>query len=174
MNQINTSYFKSGIGELIAGSFDGRLCLLDFRYRKMRQVIDARIKRGLAAQFIMRDDEVLLEAEKELDEYLKGTRTVFDIPILTIGTDLQKKVWEELMRVPYGTTATYAKLAGALHNENAVRAVAGANAANAIAVIIPCHRIIGKDGEPVGYGGGIAVKKRLLKLEKENLQRTGG
>ena len=78
------------------------------------------------------------------------------------------------MRVPYGTTATYAKLAGALHNVNAVRAVAGANAANAIAVIIPCHRIIGKDGEPVGYGGGIAVKKRLLKLEKENLQRTGG
>lgn len=174
MNQINTSYFKSGIGELIAGSFNGRLCLLDFRYRKMRQVIDARIKRGLAAQFIMRDDEVLLEAEKELDEYLKGTRNVFDIPILTVGTDFQKKVWEELMRVPYGTTATYAELARALHNENAVRAVAGANAANAIAVIIPCHRIIGKDGEPVGYGGGIAVKKRLLKLEKENLLRTGG
>lgn len=169
MNQINIYYFKSRIGEFIAGSFDGRLCLMDFRYRKMRQIIDSRIKRGFAAEFIVRTDDVVREAEKELDEYLKGTRMVFDVPILTVGTDFQKKVWDELMRVPYGTTATYGELAASLDRESSVRAVAGANAANAIAVIIPCHRIIGKDGELIGYGGGLAVKKRLLKLEAENL-----
>lgn len=169
MSEINISYFKSRIGEFIAGSFDGRLCLMDFRYRKMRQIIDSRIKRGLAAEFIVRTDDVIREAEKELDEYLKGTRMVFDVPILTVGTDFQKKVWDELMRVPYGTTSTYGELAAGLDRESSVRAVAGANAANAIAVIIPCHRIIGKDGELIGYGGGLAVKKRLLKLEAENL-----
>lgn len=169
MNQINIYYFKSRIGELIAGSFDGRLCLMDFRYRKMRQIIDSRIKRGLAAEFIVRTDDVVREAEKELDEYLKGTRMDFEVPILTVGTDFQKKVWDKLMRVPYGATATYGELAAVLEKGSSVRAVAGANAANAIAVIIPCHRIIGKDGELIGYGGGLAVKKRLLNLEAENL-----
>ena len=167
MNQINIQYHKTIIGEMILGSFDGSLCLLDFRYRKMRTTVDSRIKKGLNAEFIEREDEILTATKQQLDEYLAGYRAEFDIPILTIGTDFQLSVWEALMKVPYGTTSTYLQLAKDINNPKAVRAVANANGANAIGLIIPCHRIIGTSGELVGYGGGLAVKKRLLKLENK-------
>jgi methylated-DNA-[protein]-cysteine S-methyltransferase len=168
MDQINIQYYKTRIGELILGSFDRKLCLLDFRYRRMRTTVDKRIKVGLKAEFIEQDDEILWKARKQLDEYLDGDRTCFDISILMVGSDFQKHVWKALMQVPYGKTASYLDLAKTICNEKAVRAVAGANGANSIAVIIPCHRIVGSNGELVGYGGGIPVKKRLLKLEHEN------
>lgn len=166
MNQVSIKYFRTRIGELILGSYEGKLCLLDFRYRKMRTAIDNRIRSGLNAEFILKDDETLERTRKQLDEYLDGTRTRFDIPIQMVGTDFQKSVWNALMQVPYGKTASYLDLAIAIGNGNAVRAVAGANGANAIAMIIPCHRIIGSNGELVGYGGGLAVKKKLLDLEQ--------
>ena len=171
MNQFNIQYYKTKIGELILGSFDGKLCLLDFRYRKMRKTVDDRIKKGLNANFVEHDDEILEKTREQLDEYLNGVRKEFDIPLLMIGTDFQKSVWDALMKVPYGTTSTYLQLAKNTkntNNEKAVRAVASANGANSIAIIIPCHRIIGSDGELVGYGGGLPVKKRLLKLEQNN------
>ncbi len=166
MNQVSVKYVRTRIGELILGSYEGKLCLLDFRYRKMRTAIDNRIRSGLNVEFILKDDETLERTRKQLDEYLDGTRTRFDIPILMVGTDFQKAVWNVLMEVPYGKTASYLDLAIAIVNGNAVRAVAGANGANAIAMIIPCHRIIGSNGELVGYGGGLAVKKKLLDLEQ--------
>ncbi len=166
MNQISIQYYKTRIGEMILGSFRGTLCLLDFRYRKMRRVVDNRILAGLNAEFILQDDDILRQCRRELDEYLDGTRREFDLPLVTVGSDFQKSVWSALMQVPYGTTASYLDLAKAIGNEKAVRAVAAANGANAIAIIIPCHRIIGSDGELTGYGGGLAVKKRLLKLEQ--------
>jgi methylated-DNA-[protein]-cysteine S-methyltransferase len=165
-NQINIHYYKTKIGELILGSFDGKLCLLDFRYRKMRKTVDDRIRKGLNANFVEHDDVILEKARKQLDEYLNGDRKEFDIPLLIVGTDFQKSVWDALMKVPYGTTSTYLQLSKNINNEKAVRAVTSANGANAISIIIPCHRIIGSDGELVGYGGGLPVKKRLLKLEK--------
>ena len=168
MNQINIQYHKTKIGELILGSFEGKLCLLDFRYRKMRETVDGRIKKGLNANFVEHDDEILEKIREQLDEYLDRTRKEFDIPLLMVGTDFQKSVWAALMEVPYGTTSTYLQLAKNINNEKAVRAVAGANGANSIGIIIPCHRIIGSDGELVGYGGGLPVKKRLLKLEQIN------
>jgi methylated-DNA-[protein]-cysteine S-methyltransferase len=85
-----------------------------------------------------------------------------------VGTDFQKEVWKALMQVPYGRTATYSELAENINAKESVRAVAGANGANAIAIIIPCHRIVGSDGDLTGYGGGIAVKKRILNMEKKN------
>ena len=168
MNIINIQYYKTKIGELILGSFDGRLCLFDFRYRKMRQTVDKRIKNGLKAEFVEQDDKILEKTREQLDEYLNGDRREFDIPVLMVGTDFQKSVWNALMKVPYGLTSTYLQLAKNIDNEKAVRAVAGANGANSIGLIIPCHRIIGSDGELVGYGGGLPVKKRLLKLEQLN------
>ena len=84
-----------------------------------------------------------------------------------VGTDFQKSVWKALLKVAYGTTLTYLQLAKDINNEKAVRAVAGANGANAIAIIIPCHRIIGSSGELVGYAGGLPTKKRLLTLEQK-------
>ncbi|MCK5133928.1 MAG: hypothetical protein KAR40_17485 [Candidatus Sabulitectum sp.] len=100
-NRINTQYYKTGIGELILGSYDDRLCLLDFRYRKMKTV-DNRIMKVLNAVFLEHDSEVLEKTGNQLDEYLNGERKEFDIPLLMAGTDFQKSVWEALMKVPYG------------------------------------------------------------------------
>jgi len=111
MNQINIQYYKTRIGELILGSFDGRLCLLDYRYRRMRTTVDNRIKKGLRADFVEKDDDVLSKARVQLDEYLNGDRTSFDIPVLMVGTDFQKSVWEALMKIPYGKTASYLDIA---------------------------------------------------------------
>ena len=168
MNQINIQYHQTEVGELILGSFRGKLCLLGFGYGKVREVIDARIKKGLDAEFVEQDDEILEKTRKQLDEYLNGNRKQFDTPLLMVGTDFQKSVWNALVRVPYGATSTYLQIAKDVNNEKAVRAVGNANRANPISIIVPCHRIIGSDGELVGYGGGLALKERLLKLEQSN------
>ncbi|MGD2065527.1 MAG: methylated-DNA--[protein]-cysteine S-methyltransferase, partial [Dehalococcoidia bacterium] len=91
-----------------------------------------------------------------------------DMPLLMVGTDFQRRVWKALMKVPYGVTSTYGQIAEDIGNLKAVRAVGNAISANPISIIVPCHRIIGSDGELVGYGGGLSVKKRLLKLEQRN------
>jgi methylated-DNA-[protein]-cysteine S-methyltransferase len=166
MNQITVQYYKTKYGEFILGSFDKKLCLLDFRHRKMRKTVDNRIKKGLDAEYIEQDDEILQKTRVQLNEYFNCERREFNIPLLVIGTDFQNHVWEALMKVSYGKTSTYLDLAKDINNEKAVRAVASANGANAMSLIIPCHRIIGSNGELVGYGGGLPVKKRLLKLEQ--------
>ncbi len=165
MNQINIQYYKTRYAHFILGSFENKLCLLDFRYRKLRTTVDNRLKKGFDAEFIEQDNEILKNTRKQLDEYFDMTRKEFDIPIITVGTDFQKNVWKALLKVPYGSTFSYLELAKDIKNEKAVRAVASANGANAIGLIIPCHRIIGTNGELTGYGGGLALKKRLLKLE---------
>ena len=167
MTDICIQYHKTKIGELILGSFEGKLCLLDFNYRKMRNAVDDRIKKGLNADFIEEDSEIIEKTRTELDEYFKENRREFDVPIQIVGTDFQKSVWNALLKVAYGTTSTYLQLAKDINNGKAVRAVAGANGANAITIIIPCHRIIGSSGELVGYAGGLPTKKRLLTLEKK-------
>ena len=170
MKFINIQYCKTKIGELILGSFEGKLCLLDFRYRKMRKSVDERIKKGLNANFVENNTEIIERIQAELDEYFHGNRKEFDVPLQMVGTDFQKSVWEALLRVPFGTTSTYLQLAKNIKNEKAVRAVATANGANSMAIIIPCHRIIGSNGELVGYAGGLPIKKRLLKLEQITTQ----
>jgi len=169
MKKININYYKTKVGELLLGSFDGKLCLLDFRYRRMRTTVDTRIQKGVNANYIERDDDILKKTREQLDEYLVGERQEFDIPLLMVGTDFQKSVWNALLKIPYGTTSTYLQQAKSIGNEKAVRAVASANGANSMGIIIPCHRIIGSDGQLVGYAGGLPVKKRLLTLERKRL-----
>jgi methylated-DNA-[protein]-cysteine S-methyltransferase len=166
MNQINIQYFKHPYAEFVLGSYDGKLCLCDFRYRKIRESVDNRIQRGLNARFVEQNDAVLTDTKTQLEEYFLGERSVFDMPLLLVGTDFQKTVWDKLANVKYGETATYLDLAVAIDNKSAVRAVGSANGANGLAIIIPCHRIIGSKGELVGYGGGLSLKKRLLELEQ--------
>ncbi len=168
-NIIHTSYYKTKIGELIIGSFEGKICILDFRYRKMRTTVDSRIKKLLNAEFIEQEDAVIAETKQQIDEYLQGQRKEFDIPLLLVGTDFQKQVWNALLDIPYGETASYLDIAKAIDNPKAVRAVASANGANAIALIVPCHRIIETNGGLGGYGGGLPIKKRLLKLERPTI-----
>lgn len=157
--------FKTDIGELVIGSFEDKLCLCDWKYRKMRTAIDNRLKSALQAEFLEKESPLIEQTIDQLQEYFTGKRTWFDIPLLLVGTDFQKTVWEELRNIPYGKTLSYMDLALKLHNPKAIRAVASANGANAISIIVPCHRIIGSDGSLVGYAGGLTAKKRLLKCE---------
>ena len=162
---IEIQYFKHPYAEFILGSYDGQLCLCDFRYRRMRKTVDARIQRGLNAVYVESNNDVLIRTKTQLEEYFLGDRSEFDIPLLMVGTDFQKSVWQALLTVKYGETSTYRDLAVAIDNEAAVRAVGSANGANGMSIIVPCHRIIGSKGELVGYGGGLPLKKRLLELE---------
>ena len=148
------------------GAYENQLCLLDFKHRKGRLRIDNRLQKGLKATYIEQDVAVLTKTRKQLDEYLAGKRKTFTVPLLTVGSEFQKSVWRALMNVPYGKTSTYLKIAQEINHPKAVRAVANANGANAISLIIPCHRIIGSNGQLVGYAGSLPVKKRLLNIEK--------
>ncbi len=162
---ISIQYYKTPVGELILGSYDNQLCLADWRYRKMRSSIDARIQKGLKTEYVEESSEIIVETMKQLDAYFANERKTFDIPLLMVGTDFQKSVWQGLIEIPYGTTASYLELSKNIGNEKAVRAVASANGANAISIMIPCHRIIGSDGALTGYAGGLPAKKKLLELE---------
>lgn len=104
----------------------------------------------------------------QLKEYFAGNRKIFDIPISANGTEFQIKVWKELQKIPYGKIRTYKEIAENIGNKNASRAVGMANNKNPIAIIIPCHRVIGSNGDLTGYAGGIKLKQYLLNLEKQN------
>ena len=106
------------------------------------------------------------EVVTQLNEYFEGNRTEFTVPLDFVGSDFQKSVWEVLTKIPYGQTWSYAKQAEILGDKNKVRAVANANGMNKISILIPCHRVIGSDGNLTGYGGGIWRKQKLLELEK--------
>lgn len=111
---------------------------------------------------------ILKNALTQIDEYFKGTRKSFDLKLSLKGTAFQESVWQQLLKVPFGSTATYGEIARAIGNEKASRAVGGANNKNKIAIIIPCHRIIGSQGRLVGYEGGLWRKEWLLQHEKED------
>ncbi len=165
MNKIIVQYHKTPYGELMLGSFDEALCLCDWRYRKKRSTIDRRLEKNLKTGFIKGESKVLSQTVEQLNEYFNFERKTFDIPLLLVGTDFQKIVWNNLIKVTYGKTASYMQLAKSVGNVKAVRPVASANGANAISIIIPCHRIIGSDGALVGYAGGLRAKQKLLELE---------
>lgn len=112
---------------------------------------------------------VLLEARRQLDEYFAGKRKRFDLPLDFAGTDFQRRVWAELLKIPFGETRTYGEIAERLGNKNAMRAVGAANGQNPIPIIAPCHRVIGASGSLVGFGGGLETKARLLELERGEL-----
>lgn len=115
-----------------------------------------------------RETELIKKAYEQLKEYFKGKRRTFNIPLKVKGTDFQKKVWNQLLKIPYGETCTYKDIAIGIGNEKACRAVGGANNKNSIIIVIPCHRVIGKNGDLVGYACGLDVKSKLLEIEKNN------
>ncbi|WP_034843005.1 methylated-DNA--[protein]-cysteine S-methyltransferase [Endozoicomonas numazuensis] len=165
MNTINIQYYKSPVGELMLGTYDQQLCLCDWRYRKKRLRVDARVKNGLKAEYVEKDDEIMELARQQLEEYFRKERNVFSVPLLLAGTAFQKRVWQALLDIPYGETTTYAGLAESMGDKNALRAVANANGANGISILVPCHRVIASNGELQGYAGGKPVKEKLLNLE---------
>jgi methylated-DNA-[protein]-cysteine S-methyltransferase len=114
------------------------------------------------------DPEAFADAEEQLDAYFAGELTEFDLPLAPAGSGFQLAVWAALTRIPYGETASYGEIAAEVGRPDAVRAVGSTNGRNPIAVIIPCHRVIGADGTLVGYGGGLPRKRLLLELEAEH------
>jgi len=112
---------------------------------------------------------VLREAARQLRAYFAGDLRQFNLPLDLRGTDFQLRVWNQLLKIPYGETRSYSDIARAIHSPKAVRAVGAANGANPISIVVPCHRVIGSSGKLVGYGGGLPLKKRLLEMERGSL-----
>lgn len=162
---------KTPVGELILGSYKNQLCLADWRYRKMRTAIDSRIQKGLGAEYEIGSSSVIEETERQLSQYFTGELQEFNIPLLFVGTEFQKTVWYALTQIQYGKIETYLGLSKKLGDPKAIRAVATANGANAISIMVPCHRIIGSNGDLVGYAGGLPAKKKLLELENPDLKK---
>lgn len=154
---------------MILGSYGGKLCLCNWAEEKHPGRVDKRLRTFLKAGYEEAPSPVVEEAVRQLDEYFRKERTVFDVPLLFAGSDFQKRVWRLLLDIPYGQTISYGEMARRLGMPTAVRAVANANGANAISIFAPCHRVIGSNRSLTGYGGGIEAKKFLLELEKSNL-----
>lgn len=120
---------------------------------------------GVYAEAHTHESPLLRKAIQQVDSYLSGALHIFDLPLKPVGTEFQQKVWEALRAIPYGETRSYGAVAAAIGNPNAARAVGLANNHNPIAIVIPCHRVIGAKGDLVGYAGGLAIKEHLLQLE---------
>jgi methylated-DNA-[protein]-cysteine S-methyltransferase len=114
----------------------------------------------------VRDDGAFATVRRQLEEYFAGARDAFDLPVGPPGTPFQQRVWDELARIPYGQTITYAELATRIGRPTAVRAAGAANGANPVSIVIPCHRVIGSSGALTGYSGGLDAKRFLLELER--------
>ena len=164
---IKTTRISTPLGEMIAGATEEGICLLEFSDDKILQEELAELKTLLITEIKEGRSRHLRHLKKQLKEYFAGKRKSFDLPLLTPGTDFQKAAWNELLKIPYGETISYHKHAEAINNPGAVRAVGSANGSNRIAIIIPCHRVIGSDGTLVGYGGGLQRKKWLLDHERK-------
>lgn len=121
-----------------------------------------------ALQHDIADNDIIDKAIRQINEYLEGKRKTFDVPVCPAGTPFRSRVWEELRRIPYGETISYAELARRIGRPRAFRAVANACGANPLPIIIPCHRVVASGGKPGGYTGGLDIKQTLLAIEKQN------
>ncbi|TNV13788.1 methylated-DNA--[protein]-cysteine S-methyltransferase [Buttiauxella sp. B2] len=155
------------IGPMFVCATEQGVCLLEFVDRRMLESEFSELQTRLKAKIIAGENAHTRQAEREITEYFSGARHNFTLTLDTPGSAFQQSVWQHLQNVPYGATDHYQGLAEKMGNPAAVRAVAGANGANRIAIVIPCHRIIGKDGSLTGYGGGLARKKWLIEHERK-------
>ena len=158
------------LGPMIAGISDKGVCLLEFFDRRMLETQLKRLTKLMNAKFVTGEHPLFSTLNHQLNAYFDGSLKDFDLPLDLAGTTFQQQVWRVLMDIPYGKTRSYQEQGEAIGNPKAVRAVAKANGDNRIAIIIPCHRVIGKNGALTGYGGGLWRKKRLLELEQNSIK----
>lgn len=162
------SRYTAPCGIIWLGASDGKLCMADWQGGRSFDKYGSPKRLKLFKAYIeMPDDEIIRATSAQLDEYFMGLRQLFDIPLCLTGTEFQKHVWDELLKVPYGKTLSYSDVAKAIGMPQATRAVANAIGNNPVSIIVPCHRIIGKDKSLTGYAGGISAKKTLLALERK-------
>jgi AraC family transcriptional regulator of adaptative response/methylated-DNA-[protein]-cysteine methyltransferase len=162
---ISITRILTPFGPMFAGAVDEGICLLEFTDRRMVETQFKRLNKLLGAPCVPGDSPHFGPLKAQLDEYFAGERQEFDLPLVIPGSEFQRRVWRALMNIPYGRTRSYQEQAEAIGNVKAVRAVARANGDNRLAFIVPCHRVIGKDGSLTGYGGGLWRKEQLLRLE---------
>ena len=169
-NLLKAAWLDTRLGPMIAISDEDVLYLLEFVDRRglEREIEKLRLKTKLA--IIPGHTQPIKLIEKELQLYFEGKLVEFKTPLFFLGSSFQKQVWEELKKIPYGETRSYADIAKAIGKPSAFRAVAQANGANQIAIVIPCHRVINTNGELGGYGGGLIRKQWLITHERGNLK----
>jgi len=154
-------HLTSPIGDLLLAGDEQALHVLGFPEGKMR--------REPEPDWVL-DERPFTESKKQLNEYFAGERKTFELPLAPDGTEFQRQVLDALQQIPYGTTVSYGDIASSIGRPKAVRAVGAANGRNPIPVIIPCHRVVGANGDLTGFGGGLPTKRALLALELENSQ----
>jgi AraC family transcriptional regulator of adaptative response/methylated-DNA-[protein]-cysteine methyltransferase len=157
------------LGAMIAAATGDALCLLEFADRRMLETQISRLRARLGACFVPGESAILARTATQIEEYFARRRTRFDLPLTLPGTEFQRQVWAELQTIPFGHTRSYAEQAAAIGRPQAVRAVGRANGDNRIAIVVPCHRVVGASGELCGYGGQLWRKKALLELEQRGL-----
>jgi AraC family transcriptional regulator of adaptative response/methylated-DNA-[protein]-cysteine methyltransferase len=154
---------------MVAGATDEELVLLEFVDRPSLAGQVQRIRKRMRGLFVPGVNDVIERTASALGHYFRAESRVFEVPIAMTGTPFQRAVWEALREIPYGGTESYAELARRVGRPAAVRAVGRANGMNALAIVVPCHRVVGADGRLVGYGGGLWRKQRLLELERSGV-----
>ena len=164
--RIITAMLESPLGPLLAGASDDGICLLEYTDRRMLEKNLATLRQRFACAVVPGEHQWLTQLRRELAEYFAGERREFTVPLASRGTPFQEAVWRELRLIPHGETISYDELARRIGRPTAQRAVARANGMNRICILIPCHRVIGKDGSLTGYGGGLWRKRLLLGLER--------
>ncbi len=162
--------FDSPLGPMVAVADEEGLCLMEFGDRRMLETELSDLQHRLDAVLLPGANRFTDEAVRQMTEYFDGGRTSFDVPLQTPGTPFQRRVWDELKKIPYGEVRSYRDIAERIDKEKAARAVGTANGMNRIAIMIPCHRVIGADGALTGYGGGLWRKEWLLNHEKEHIK----
>lgn len=165
---IDLKRIETPLGTMYACAVKEGICLLEFSDRKMLETEFKTLSKALNATIIQGENEHFEILEQQLNEYFEGKRKSFTVKLFTPGSAFQNLVWDGLQNISYGTTKSYKEQAIAISKTEAVRAVANANGMNRISILIPCHRVIGADGNLTGYGGGIWRKKWLLDMEKAN------
>ena len=164
--RIIIAMIESPLGPLLAGADDDGICLLEYTDRRMLETNLATMRKRFECAVVPGEHKWLTQLRRELTEYFAGDRREFSLPLATCGTPFQEKVWRELRLIPHGETISYDELARRIGQPTAQRAVARANGMNRICILIPCHRVIGKDGSLTGYGGGLWRKRLLLAVER--------
>jgi AraC family transcriptional regulator of adaptative response/methylated-DNA-[protein]-cysteine methyltransferase len=160
------AWLESPAGPLVAGATEEGICLLEFSDPRRLETQLSTLRKVFRVPVVPGTNRHLDQLKNELAEYFDGERRSFEVPLIFPGTPFQRRVWDQLLAIPYGETRSYEDLAVVLGQPKAARAVGHANGLNRLAIVIPCHRVIGKDGGLGGYGGGLRRKQDLLDLEQ--------
>ena len=163
---IVTEWIESPMGPLVAAATEKGICLLEFSDRRMLDAQFTTLRKLFKSPVVPGENKHINLLKKELKKYFDGTLKEFTVPIIYPGSQFQQKVWNELLKIPHGKTVSYEEIAKKAGTPKAQRAVGHANGLNRIAIVIPCHRVVNKNGNLGGYGGGLWRKLRLLEIEK--------